>query len=555
MKDEDKTKEQLINELLELRKNNAELERSEIKYKQTEEALRKAEEKYHKLIEYANDAIISINKEGMIISFNKKAEEMLGYSSGEILGKSIALLSPEKDREREKKAFERLKTVNKLDVVGKTLEGKGLRKDGQEIVVESSVFTVEVDGKLVITSIMRDITERKQSEEELRKTKEHLNNLIESSLDAIILTDRIGNIIRVNKYFLEMVGYREEEIVGKHTTETTPMNKGETYECTTGELVLISQEYLDDAKTMISRLIEEGKVSNWESYYFRKDKKLVPVEQNIVCLYNEEGEKTEAVAIIRDITERKKAEKELKEATLQLVQSEKLSSLGELTAGVAHELNQPLNGIKIISQSLLKDIERGQFDEGDLEQDLKDVVNQINKMAEIIDHMRIFTRRTDGVPQEKIDLNDIVEGAFMFLGQQLRNNNIEVQEDLGSYLPKVLGDPIRLEQVFLNLVSNARNAVEGDDKEKKIIEIITYADNTNGLSSVVIEVKDNGGGVPEHKRKKIFQPFFTTNEPGKGTGLGLSVSNKIIEEHQGRIELDSTVGEGTTFRMILPAVD
>jgi signal transduction histidine kinase len=174
-------------------------------------------------------------------------------------------------------------------------------------------------------------------------------------------------------------------------------------------------------------------------------------------------------------------------------------------------------------------------------------------MAEIIDHMRIFTRRSEGVTRKEIDLNSIVEGAFKFLGQQLRNNNIEVQEDLGSYLPKVSGDPIRLEQVFLNLVSNARNALEGGGKEKKMIEIRTYADNTNGLSSVVIEVKDNGGGVPEHKREKIFQPFFTTNAPGKGTGLGLSVSNKIIEEHQGRIELDSTVGEGATFKVILPA--
>jgi signal transduction histidine kinase len=109
--------------------------------------------------------------------------------------------------------------------------------------------------------------------------------------------------------------------------------------------------------------------------------------------------------------------------------------------------------------------------------------------------------------------------------------------------------------VFLNLVSNARNALEGGGKEKKMIEIRTYADNTNGLSSVVIEVKDNGSGVPEHIREKIFQPFFTTNAPGKGTGLGLSVSSKIIEEHQGRIELKSEMGEGTTFRMILPGVD
>ena len=176
-------------------------------------------------------------------------------------------------------------------------------------------------------------------------------------------------------------------------------------------------------------------------------------------------------------------------------------------------------------------------------------------MAEIIDHMRIFTRRSEGKPQEVIEVNDIVEGAFKFLGQQLRNHNIEVIQDLGTELPKVVGDPIRLEQVFLNLISNARNALEGGGKEEKRVEVRTYAVNTNGESSVVIEVKDNGNGIPDHIRGKIFQPFFTTNEPGKGTGLGLSVSSKIIEEHQGKIELESTVGEGTTFRVMLPIVE
>ncbi len=407
-----------------------------------------------------------MNKEGKITSFNKKAEEMLGYSRGEILGKSITLLSPEKDREREKKTLEKLKVTGKLGVVGKILEGKELRKDGQEIPIESSVFTFEVEGEYIIASIMRDITERKQSEEAIREIRHHLDNIIESSLDCIIVSDNKGYLTRVNKSFLEMLDCKKEEVIGKHMTELVPIDEG-VYESTTGETVQIDKGFINDSYTMISRLVEEGKISQWESYFMRKDKKVIPTESNSVYLYNEKGDKIGSVGIIRDITKRRKAEKELQEATLQLVQSEKLSSLGELTAGVAHELNQPLNGTKIISQSLLKDIERGQFDEGDLEQDLKDVVNQVNKMAEIIDHMRIFTRRSEGVTRKEIDLNSIVEGAFKFLGQQLRNNNIEVQEDLGSYLPKVSGDPIRLEQVFLNLVSNARNALGGVAKRKR----------------------------------------------------------------------------------------
>jgi signal transduction histidine kinase/FixJ family two-component response regulator len=429
-------------------------------------------------------------------------------------------------------------------------------KAGASDFISKPFFKDELEAKIKRIVRERELNQtQNQMENELKGAKDHLDNMIESSLDCIIVTDSKGYLNRVNKSFLEMLGYREEEIVGKHITETTPMNKGETYECTTGELVLLSQEYVDDAKTMIFRFIEEGKVSNWESYYFRKDKKLVPVEQNIVCLFNEEGERTDAVAIIRDITERKKAEKELQEATIQLVQSEKLSSLGELTAGVAHEISQPLNHIKIVSQSLLLDIKRGRFEREDLEKDLQDVVGQVNKMAEIIDHMRIFTRRSEGKSQEMIEVNSIVEGAFKFLGQQLKNHNIEVREELSSGLPQVVGDPIRLEQVFLNLVSNARNAVESSGKEHMKIEASTYAINTNGDSSVVIEVKDNGNGISEELKEKIFQPFFTTKDPGKGTGLGLSVSNKIIEEHNGKMELDSTVGEGAAFRVILPAVE
>jgi C4-dicarboxylate-specific signal transduction histidine kinase len=203
----------------------------------------------------------------------------------------------------------------------------------------------------------------------------------------------------------------------------------------------------------------------------------------------------------------------------------------------------------------LRDIAKGRFDKKDVECDLHDVINQVNKMADIIEHMRIFTRRSEGKSKERIDINSLVNGTFKLLGQQLSNHNTEVRKELSSDLPQVVGDPVRLEQVFLNLVSNARHAVESSGKEHMKIEVRTYAANTNGDSSVVMEVKDNGDGIQEELRGKILQPFFTTKDPGKGTGLGLSVSNKIIEEHNGKMELDSTVGEGSIFRVILPAME
>jgi len=259
-------------------------------------------------------------------------------------------------------------------------------------------------------------------------------------------------------------------------------------------------------------------------------------------------ERAKALELQKTFNQLKAAHSELKETTAQLIQSEKLAALGELTAGVAHELNQPLNVTKIICQSILRDIQRGEYDQEIVAADLPEVVNQINKMAEIIDHMRVFTRRSEGEVKEKIDVNTLVKGAFKFLEQQLKDHNIEVIKELRSDLPQVIGDPVRLEQVFMNLITNARHALESCEKKNKKMEIKSLIDK----SFVVVEIRDNGNGISEELKSKIFQPFFTTKEPGKGTGLGLSVSNKIMEEHRGKIELESQAGEGALFRVSLP---
>jgi len=395
----------------------------------------------------------------------------------------------------------------------------------------------------------------------LAQSKEYTDNIIKSMVDALIVVDPDGTIREVNQTTLDLPGYSEDELIGK---SVGMLFRGDTQLNERIFDVLGAKETVKDCDMALQKKNGETiPVSLSCSIMFNCEHRFAP--QDCPDYQKKKGhcedKVTGVVIIARDMRENRlvkeleRANRELKDATAQLIQSEKLSALGELTAGVAHELKQPLNGIKIISQSILKDIERGQFEEENLGEDLQDVVNQVNKMADIIDHMRIFTRSSEGTVHEAIDINSIVEGAFKLLGQQLKNHNIEVVEDLGSDLPKVVGDPNRLEQVFLNLVSNARNAITGGGKEKMRIGIRTYAANTNGDYSVVMEVSDNGDGVPEQAREKIFQPFFTTSARGKGTGLGLSVSSQIIEEHRGRIELDSTMGEGTTFRVILPGAD
>lgn len=262
-----------------------------------------------------------------------------------------------------------------------------------------------------------------------------------------------------------------------------------------------------------------------------------------------------ATHINRTIDDLEKTNNELKDTYAQLVQSAKLSALGELTAGVAHELNQPLNGIKIISQSILRDIARDRFETTDLQDDLKDIVDQVNRMATIIDHMRVFTRRTTGSEIETLDIAEVIEGPLKLMGQQLKNNSIDITTTLDPDLPAVIGNPISMEQVFMNLISNAKNAMLKSSNSPKQLLIHAYGiphDEVFDQAALVIAFKDNGEGVPDDIKAKIFDPFFTTNEPGKGTGLGLSVSNKIIAEHKGRITLDSTIGVGSEFKIILP---
>ncbi len=244
---------------------------------------------------------------------------------------------------------------------------------------------------------------------------------------------------------------------------------------------------------------------------------------------------------------------ELKESNEQLIQSEKLSVLGEMAAGVTHELNQPLNGIKIICQSNTRDIEKNRFDQKAIAQDLNEIVTYVNKLAEIIDHVRIYSRRTNGMVKETVDINQVIENVFILQREQLKNHNIELNEDYSGDRCDVSGDQIRLEQIIMNFIVNARDAVNSSGKPDKKIGIKTAKVENN--TKVFIEISDNGTGISDEIKKKIFQPFFTTKDPGKGTGLGLSIVNKIIEEHNGTIDLTSEAGEGTCIKVILPAVN
>ncbi|CBE67556.1 MAG: HAMP domain-containing protein [Candidatus Methylomirabilis oxygeniifera] len=235
----------------------------------------------------------------------------------------------------------------------------------------------------------------------------------------------------------------------------------------------------------------------------------------------------------------------LRETQAQLIQSGKLAAVGTLAAGVAHELNQPLMIIRGYAQELLTD-ERVASEE--IRDDLRRIEAQTTRMAAIINHLRDFSRESKG-RREVTDLNRLVREALAFLGQQLKAHDVVVVQELDPALPTVWVDPLQIEQVLLNLITNARDAMESTG-----MGAITIRTDVVSGSRVALSVTDTGPGIPEEIRTRIFDPFFTTKEVGKGTGLGLSICHGIIEEHGGALIMESSVadGRGARFTMILP---
>jgi C4-dicarboxylate-specific signal transduction histidine kinase len=246
---------------------------------------------------------------------------------------------------------------------------------------------------------------------------------------------------------------------------------------------------------------------------------------------------------------------EVLEKEAQLLQASKMTTLGEMSAGVAHELNQPLNAIKMGSEYLNMMIAGGEkIREHDLVEVARQISEQVDRASEIIERLREFGRKPD-FAKEKVDINEAVRVAIGIVGQQFRLQNINVAIALDDRLPAILARKTRIEQVIFNLVANARDAViqrktAGSAADKPAIAIRSFYENER----VALSVADNGSGIPQGILDKVFEPFFTTKEVGSGMGLGLSISYGIVKDYNGTIDIQSKEGEGTTVTLTFPCV-
>jgi C4-dicarboxylate-specific signal transduction histidine kinase len=249
---------------------------------------------------------------------------------------------------------------------------------------------------------------------------------------------------------------------------------------------------------------------------------------------------------LRDTTiEMERREQDLREKQEQLVQAGKLATLGELTTGVAHELNNPLNNIGLFVGNAVDLVELAPTEKGQIVGELRQAMQQVSKATEIISHLRTFGRAAPA-RREAISFTEVIQRALSLMREQLRLREIEVTYDAGAGEPLVLGNAIQLEQVFINLLTNARDAVA--ESPRKAIHIAV----ARGSTEVEVTLADTGQGIPAGLERRVFDPFFTTKEVGKGMGLGLSITYGIIKEHGGTISVLSPPGQGATFLIQLP---
>jgi signal transduction histidine kinase len=271
------------------------------------------------------------------------------------------------------------------------------------------------------------------------------------------------------------------------------------------------------------------------------------------------------VRLLTEIQERQRAEeaqqtaeRELEEQRSLRLRSDRLRSLGEMAAGIAHELNQPLVGVRGLAEHILIAMERGWvLDEETLQERMKSVVEQADRMAHIIEHVRRFAREAGKTKVEEVQVNGAVEAGLEMLEAQFRAHGLGLEAELAEGLPTVVVNAYSLEEVVLNLLSNARDAVQAQRGQKGdgFVPEVVVRSLMGDPGWVQVEVEDNGTGISTENVQRVFDPFFTTKDPDRGTGLGLSISRSIIEEFGGRLELRSEPGEGTKVIISLPAVE
>ena len=490
--------------------------------KKFEKDLRESEEKYRNLFERVRHGLFISSKEGKFLDCNQAMWGLLGYrDKEEFLKIDIAkdlYVNPE-----DRKTFQGL--VEELGFV-KDFEADWKKKNGERITVLITADAKKNEEGTVIgyEGINIDISDRKRMERELKEANDFLMNMIQSSVDGIIVTDMKGDILIFNKGAENLLGYKTEEVVGK-------MNIRSIYQPG------VAKEVMDKLRSRDFGGV--GKLTSFPILHRRKDGELVEGDLSASIIFDEKGNEIASVGIFKDLRERLRIERELQKMQEALLQSEKLAAMGRLTSQIAHELNNPIYGIMNTLELLKTEIPP----ESKRRRILELSLSEIQRLSEMLRNMLSFSK-----PEEEkrraVKIDELIEGILLVMEKQMREANIRVETSFGEEIPDVMASTNQMRQVFLNIFKNAKEAMP---KGGTLFVRTSKEDNR-----VLIHIQDTGIGIPEEIKDKIFDAFFTTKQKVKGVGLGLSVCYGIIRDHGGEIKIKSEEGKGTTFTISLP---
>jgi PAS domain S-box-containing protein len=408
-----------------------------------------------------------------------------------------------------------------------------------------------VDNRLVRLKVATDVTELKQAEKALRASEEKYRTIIHSIEEGYYEVDLAGNLTFFNESLCKMVGYSKDELMGMNNRQYMSEETAKKFYKTFNEVYRTGKAL----KTM-------GLVT------IRKDGKKTFLELSVSLMRDSEGRPLGFRGVARDITERKKAEDQAKLHQQQLMQASKMVALGTLVSGVAHEVNNPNNFI-MLNSPILKQAwdnampilekyyeENGDFILGgmkytEMRENIPTLFSGISdgakRIKRIVDELKNYVRDNSADLTQAVDVNAVLKSAVSLLANMIKNATHKFSIAYGKNLPLLEGNFQRLEQVMINLIQNACQALSGTDKG---IFISTTNDNEN--SNIVITIRDEGMGIPSETLLHIMDPFFTTKHDAGGVGLGLSISSRIVEEHGGNLRFTSEPGAGTTAEITLP---
>ncbi len=509
-----------------------------------EVALRRREREFATLVEHSPDIIMRFDRQLRHLYVSPAVRRVVDRDPREWLGKTCAEVGfPEHWCRYWESVLERVFRTGEPAQEEYDYEGdRGTVTLDWRLVPE-----FDADGQVeTVLSIFRDITAIRQAEARRLAAEERFRMLIEHSPDGLALNDAQGRVVFQSPSLQRILGYSPDELLGS------------------GSHDLIHPEDMPriQHEVMPSLLSAPGAVVRVPMRMRHKDgrwRHLDTVATNMLHVAS-----VEAIVInYRDITPevealdaQQKAEAELAAQQLMAVRADRLRSLGEMAAGIAHELNQPVGGIRALAeQNLIALRRKWRITPAELEQELRLIVEQADRMSHIINHVRMFARDAGSPAVQAVDLNEVVASSVGLVGAQLRARGIVVKLDLLKPLPPVDANPFSLEEVLLNLLRNAEQAIGTDDADEGgRIGIRTCVVTDAAQRWIRVDVSDTGSGIPPEIEGRLFEPFFTTKDPDAGSGLGLPICRSIVESYGGHIRLESRPGEGVTAVVLLPVV-